>query len=157
MSFPYDDDDISPYYSEQCSTCKFGEYKGGCLNKDPLMSDDDFDRALKEPCAFHTPGDPEPPSPPEGELYVEMPLARYTEVLAEYKRLSNGLDRLMSDMCGHLIALSRDTFKVQRLGQQPPSEWGVESRVIQNYLSQLRSLRDSPPPPTPIVKDGTDQ
>ena len=66
MRDPCDDDDF-PYYSEQCATCKFGEYRGGCFNEDPRMTDDDFDRASKGPCAFHTPGDPEPHSRPEDE------------------------------------------------------------------------------------------
>jgi hypothetical protein len=71
------------YYSEQCSRCKWGEWRGGCLN--PASAEDlsDMDAAYKKgACRVFEAGAPQPDQTPR-TLYVQMPKETYDKLIAE--------------------------------------------------------------------------
>jgi hypothetical protein len=77
------DGDEDNYYSEQCSRCKWGEWRGGCLN--PASAEDlsDMDAAFKNgSCRVFEAGMPQPDRTPK-TLYVQMPKENYDKLIAE--------------------------------------------------------------------------
>jgi hypothetical protein len=71
------------YYSEQCSRCKWGEWRGGCLN--PASAEDlsDMDAAYKKgACRVFEAGAPQPDQTPR-TLYVQMPKTLYDKLITE--------------------------------------------------------------------------
>lgn len=77
------DGDEDNYYSEQCSRCKWGEWRGGCLN--PASAEDlsDMEAASKKgACRVFEAGMPQPDRTPK-TLYVQMPKETYDKLIEE--------------------------------------------------------------------------
>ena len=69
MSIP---DDDGNYYSEQCSRCKWGEWRGGCLNPASAEDHSDMDAAYKKgACRVFEAGAPQPDQTPK-ETYDKL-------------------------------------------------------------------------------------
>lgn len=58
----FDNDPASNYYCAQCSRCKWGEWRGGCLNSNTAEDGSDLDEAVAGKCAFFEEGEPQSPS-----------------------------------------------------------------------------------------------
>jgi hypothetical protein len=67
------------YYSDQCSGCKWAEWRGGCLNKATAEDGSDLDAADRGQCDHFEAGDPQKRPPQPGDrMHVQMPLDDYT-------------------------------------------------------------------------------
>jgi hypothetical protein len=83
MSIP---DDDGNYYSEQCSRCRWGEWRGGCLNPASAKDLSDMDAAYKKgACRVFEAGKPQPDQAPK-TLYVQMQKETYDKMIAALKR-----------------------------------------------------------------------
>lgn len=71
--------DEHDYYSDQCSGCKWAEWRGGCLNKATSDDGSDLDAAERGECDHFEAGEPQKRPPQPGDrLHVQMPLDDYT-------------------------------------------------------------------------------
>ena len=71
--------DKHDYYSDQCSGCKWAEWRGGCLNKATAEDGSDLDAADRGECAHFEAGEPQKRPPQPGDrLHVQMPLDDYS-------------------------------------------------------------------------------
>jgi hypothetical protein len=94
MSIP---DDDGNYYSEQCSRCRWGEWRGGCLN--PASAEDLSDMAAaykKGACRVFEAGTPQPDQTPK-TLYVQIPKETYDKMIAERDDLRKQVETLRAE------------------------------------------------------------
>ena len=89
---PYED--ASNYYSELCSRCMWGEWRGGCLNPAAAPDGSDGERALQTgSCPVFAAGTPQR-DPNPGTLCVMLPLAEVDTLRAQLAEARAELARL---------------------------------------------------------------